>query len=291
MSRPGIVLAGGEGTRLRPVTRAVSKQLLPVYDKPLVHYPISTLMLAGIRDLLVITAPSERDRFEALLGDGSRWGVEIRYAVQEEPRGIADAFRVGRDFVGEGDPALVLGDNVFHGHGLTDVLREAAARETGATIFAYRVRDPSSYGVVDFGEDGAPRGIVEKPERPPSPWAVTGLYFYDNRVLDVVEELEPSERGELEITDVNRRYLEWGELEVERLGRGHAWLDAGTHDSLLSAAEFVRTVEERQGRKVACLEEVAYRMGYIGEERLLELADGLEGTGHGAYLRRVAQEG
>lgn len=290
MSRKGIVLAGGEGTRLYPLTHVVSKQLMPVYDKPMVYYPLSTLMLAGIREMLIITTPADRERFRELLGDGSRWGVRLEYAAQDEPRGIADALLVGREFLA-GDPsALILGDNLFFGHGLPGVLRKAAALEKGATVFGYRVSRPERYGVVRFDERGRPEDIVEKPADPPSPYAVTGLYFYDGRAPDLAAELEPSERGELEITDLNRRYLEAGELKVEKLGRGYAWLDTGTHDSLLDAASFIRTVEERQGLKVACPEEVAWRMGYIDSAQVKRLAEPLRGTGYGEYLVKLLEE-
>jgi glucose-1-phosphate thymidylyltransferase len=286
----GIVLAGGSGTRLHPMTLAVSKQLLPVYDKPMVYYPVATLMLAGIRSILVITTPRDRAQFEALLGDGGQWGLELRYAVQEEPRGLADAFIVGRRFIEGERCALVLGDNIFYGHGLAEELRRAAGQGRGATVFGYAVRDPERYGVVEFDEAWRPVDIVEKPKRPRSNWAVTGLYFYDERVGDVAASVRPSARGELEITDVNRAYLADGSLSVARLGRGYAWLDTGTCDSLLEAAEFVRILEHRQGQKIACPEEVAYRMGYIDRELLLAHAERLSKSGYGGYLRRVADE-
>jgi glucose-1-phosphate thymidylyltransferase len=291
MRTKGIVLAGGRGTRLHPLTQVVSKQLLPVYDKPMIYYPLSTLMLAGIRDILIITTPEDRAAFKRLLGDGKRWGINLRYAVQLEPRGLAEAFIIGRSFVGRDRVALVLGDNIFFGEGFTDVLKRASARERGATVFGYWVRDPERYGVVSFNGAGQALDIVEKPKKPKSNWAVTGLYFYDNRVLDIAAKIKPSARGELEITDVNHAYLELGELEVAQLGRGFAWLDTGTHESLLQAAEFVRTVEERQGLKIACPEEVAYLMGFIGADQVRALAEPLRKSGYGDYLLRLLQEG
>jgi glucose-1-phosphate thymidylyltransferase len=285
----GIVLAGGSGTRLYPITRAVSKQLLPVYDKPMVYYPLSTLMLAGIRDVLVITTPEDRAQFERLLGDGAQWGIRLSYAVQPRPEGLAQAFLIGADFIGNDRVALVLGDNVFFGHGLPEILQRAAARETGATIFAYQVRDPERYGVVSFDSAGRALAIAEKPANPASRWAVTGLYFYDHDVVRHAREVRPSARGELEITDLNMRYLAAGALHVELMGRGFAWLDTGTFDALIDAGTFVHTLEARQGMKIACPEEVAYRMGFITREELLKLADALEKSGYGQYLRSLTE--
>jgi glucose-1-phosphate thymidylyltransferase len=284
----GIILAGGSGTRLHPITQAVSKQLLPVYDKPLIYYPLSALMLAGIRDILVITTPHDAAQFKQLLGDGKDWGIQLSYAQQPKPEGLAQAFIIGRDFVGRDRVALVLGDNIFYGHGLTENLRAAAARSAGASVFAYHVRDPERYGVIAFGADGRPTSIEEKPTAPKSRWAVTGLYFYDNTVLDIAAKLKPSPRGELEITDVNRVYLERGALAVERLGRGFSWFDAGTHDSLLEAGTFVQTIEKRQNQRIAVPEEIAFANGWINRDQLLVHADKLKKSGYGEYLRDVA---
>jgi glucose-1-phosphate thymidylyltransferase len=282
----GILLAGGAGTRLRPLTLVISKQLLPIYNKPMVYYPLSTLMLAGIRHILLISTPSDIDGFRRLLGDGGHLGLQIEYAVQPKPEGLAQSFVIGRQFIGASSVALALGDNIFYGHGLSDVLRSAAARTSGATVFAYTVKDPERYGVVEFDPDGQPIDIVEKPKTPRSQWAVTGLYFYDNQVVDIAASLAPSARGELEITDVNRAYLDRGQLHVERLGRGIAWLDTGTYEALLHAANFVQSIEERQGLMMACLEEIAYRLGYISADNVRRLAQTMPGS-YGLYLQDV----
>lgn len=286
----GIILAGGYGTRLHPVTLAVSKQLLPVYDKPMIYYPLTTLMLAGIRDILVITTPSDRCRFEALLKDGSQWGVAISYAEQPQADGLAQAFLIGRDFIGDDRVALVLGDNIFYGSGLSAILQRASRPRPGATVFGYQVRNPEAYGVVEFDVGGKAVLIEEKPQQARSPWVVTGLYFYDNAVTEIAADLRPSARGELEITDLNNVYLRDGLLTVERLGRGYAWFDTGTHESLLDAAEFVHTIEMRQGLKIACVEEVAYNLGYIDRERLLRLTEQFGEGDYGLYLKMVAHQ-
>jgi len=285
----GIVLAGGSGTRLHPLTRAVCKQLLPIYDKPMVYYPISTLMLAGIRDILIISTPKDVPLFKDLLGDGSDWGVRFAYAVQETPRGLADAFIVGKDFIGDDKCALVLGDNLYFGHGLSEALHEAAQSDAGATVFAYHVRDPERYGVVDFDADGRAISLEEKPENPRSNWAVTGLYFYDRQVVDLARDLPPSPRGELEITDINRLYMAKGQLSVSKLGRGYAWLDTGTHDSLAEATDFIRAIEKRQGQKVGCPEEVAFSKGWISAEQLVTLGMAMGKTEYGQYLMQLAK--
>jgi glucose-1-phosphate thymidylyltransferase len=291
MARKGIILAGGRGTRLYPLTLATSKQLLPVYDKPLIYYSLTTLMLAGIRELLIITAPEEIDQFKRLLGDGRQWGIELSFAIQDHPGGIAEAFIIGQDFLAGTDAALILGDNIFYGDNLGALLRDAAKPTVGGTVFACWVDDPERYGIIEFDASYRPLRIVEKPTAPKSNYAVTGLYFFDSRVVDVVRDLKPSARGELEITDLNQWYLDRGELRVERFGRGYAWLDAGTHDSLLEASQFIHIVEKRQGLKIACPEEIAFAQGFIDANRLLELAEPMKYTAYGQYLIRQARIG
>jgi glucose-1-phosphate thymidylyltransferase len=289
--RKGIILAGGSGTRLHPLTQVVSKQLMPVYDKPMIYYPLTVLMLSGIRDILIITTPHDSEQFQKQLGDGSQWGINIQYAVQPNPEGLAQAFVIGREFVGNDPVTLILGDNIFYGEGLSGRLRDLSKQESGATVFGYYVRDPERYGVVEFDKDGVAISIEEKPGKPKSNYAVTGLYFYDNDVLDIARDIKPSPRGELEITDVNRVYLERGDLNVEMLRRGTAWLDTGTHASLLDAANYIRVIEERQGLKIACPEEISWFMGFITAEELLVLAKPLQKSGYGQYLIDIVNAG
>lgn len=289
--RKGIILAGGSGTRLHPVTKVVSKQLLPIYDKPMIYYPLSTLMMAGIRDILIISTPQDTPRFQQLLGDGSDWGLNLTFEVQASPDGLAQAFIIGKDFIGNDPSALVLGDNIFYGHDLSQLMSHASEKETGASVFAYHVHDPERYGVVDFNEAGVATSLEEKPKVAKSNYAVTGLYFYDNQVVDMAADLKPSPRGELEITDINQLYLDQQQLSVEIMGRGYAWLDTGTHESLIEASNFIQTIENRQGLKVCCPEEIAYRSGYIDAGQLEKLAQPLTKNGYGQYLMRLLKEG
>ena len=286
----GIILAGGSGSRLYPATSAISKQLLPIYDKPMIYYPLSVLMLAGIREILIISTPLDTPRFQQLFGDGARWGLHLEYAIQPEPKGLAQAFLIGKEFIGTKRVAMVLGDNLFHGNELIKLLKQAAAKKNGATIFSYKVKEPERYGIVEFDKKKKPISIIEKPQKPKSRHAVTGLYFYDNRVIEMAESLKPSARGELEITDINKRYLELGELDVKIMSRGMAWLDTGTFESLLDASLFIETIQKRQGLKIACIEEIAFQMGYITAKELKSMADSMKNNEYGAYLQEILEE-